>query len=308
MQSNGEKMDFESCLARIENDVDELMNGMNRPELIVGAEMAVGRYFQNDVSELSGDAIPGRVTDRLSAIAKSHGIYFLPGSMIEAVETADGKKIYNTLPIFGPDGRLIDKYRKICPYYPVEEGFARGERYVTFKIEEKDITVGVMICHDWCFPEISRNLALRGAEILIRPAIDPEGLYDVCKTIPQTRAFENQCYFISLNMTGKWLGSYAYGHSMVASPEGGIVYEAGDNPSACTITLDVDRVRDARMFGTCYTEQLLRQLKRFDPSMDIYDDLEKAPVYMSIDDPDLTVEARDEHVKMRGLQIIGRRK
>ena len=176
------------------------------------------------------------------------------------------------------------------------------------KIEEKDITIGVMICHDWCFPEISRNLALRGAEILFRPAVDPEGLYETCKTIPQTRAFENQCYFISLNMSGEWLGSYSYGHSMVAAPDGHLVYEAGDNPAALTLTLDIDAVRDARKYGTCYTEQLLRQLPYFDPPMDIYRDLKNAPLYENLPKPDFTIQSRDEHIVANGIQTVSKKR
>ena len=301
-------MDFESCIERIRHDVEELTEGMNRPEFIIGTEMSIGRYFRGDKDEMSGDTIPGKITDTLSAIAKEYGVYFMPGSMLERVEQ-DGKvTLYNSAPIFGPDGKMIDVYRKICPYYPAEEGFERGDRYVTFKIEEKDVTIGVMICHDWCFPEISRNLTLMGAEILIRPAIDPEGLYEVCKTIPRTRAFENQAYFVSLNMTGSWLGGHAYGHTMVAAPDGSLIYEAGEKPITLTMTFDLDKVRDARKYGTCYTEQLLRQLKYFNPPMDQYEDLSVAPIYADLPEPDITLKARDEIMQANGLQTIGARR
>lgn len=306
MQSSGENMDFESCIKRIKHDVNELTGGMNRPELVIGTEMAIGRYFSDNKDEMSGDTIPGKVTDILSEIAKEYGIYFMPGSMLERVEK-DGKvTLYNSAPIFGPDGRLIDVYRKICPYYPAEEKIERGDRYVTFKIDKKDITIGVMICHDWCFPEISRNLALMGAEILIRPAIDPEGLYEVCKTIPQTRAFENQAYFISLNMSGPWLGGHAYGHTMVAAPDGRVMYEAGEKPITLTMTFDMDAVRDARRYGTCYTEQLMRQLKYFNPPMKMYENLADAPIYKNLPEPDVTLRQRDDRIQADGIQVIGK--
>ena len=308
IQGTGKEMDFETCLERLERDVSNLMRGMNRPEIIFGVEMGIGRYFQDSQDKMSGDTIPGKVTERLSALARRYGVYLAPGSMLERVEKYGEKVLYNTAPIFGPDGRLIDTYRKICPYMPAEEGLTPGDRYVTFKIEEKDVTIGIMICHDWCFPEISRNLALRGAEILFRPAVDPEGLYETCKTIPQTRAFENQCYFISLNMSGEWLGSYSYGHSMVAAPDGHMIYEAGDNPAALTLTLDIDAVRDARTYGTCYTEQLLRQLPYFDSPMDIYQDLKNAPLYENLPKPDLTIRSRDAHVEADGIQTVSKKR
>lgn len=305
IQSGDTAMDFETCLARIRKDVDELMAGMNVPELIVGVEMAIGRYWLGDETELGGDPIPGKVTEELSAIAKEYGIYFMPGSMIEAAEKDGEKIIYNSIPIFGPDGQIIDVYRKMCPYYPVEADFTQGERYVTFDIKEKDIRIGVLNCHDWCFPEISRNLALMGAEILIKPAIDPEGLYDVCKSIAPTRAFENQAYFISLNLAGEWLGSYAYGHSMVAGPDGKVIYEAGNRPVALTMTFDLDKVADARRYGTNYTDQLLRQLKVFNPPMPYAGRIGDAPIYKDLPDPDMTMESRKEMFKREGLMSIG---
>ena len=306
MMQTHSAMDFESCLGRIEKDVADLMADMNTPELIAGVEMAIGRYWQSDETKMGGDPIPGKVTERLSGIAKKYGVYLMPGSMIESAEKDGEKVIYNSIPIFGPDGSLIDVYRKMCPYYPVEGRFSMGERYVTFKIKEKDITVGVLNCHDVCFPEISRNLALLGAEILIKPSIDPEGLYEICRSLAPARALENQAYFISLNMAGEFLGSYAYGRSMVCGPDGRVLYEAGSAPTCLTMTFDFDKVRDARRYGTNYTDQFLRQLKLFNPPMPFANDIGGAPVYENLPEPDLNYKTRAELFKRDGLMTIGK--
>ena len=242
----------------------------------------------------------------MAEIAREYGIYFIPGTMLEREEQNGKVKFYDSMPIFAPDGHIIDVYRKICPYLPVESNFTPGNRYVTFEIPEKDITIGVMICHDWCFPEISRNLTLMGAEILIRSAADPEGLYEVCKSIAPTRAFENQSYFISLNTSDEYAGSYTYGHSMIAAPEGRILWEAGSGPTSVTITLNMDLISDARKYGTCYTEQLLRQLPYFNPPMDAYKNLARAPVFADLPEPDMTCRQRDAMLRRNGLQSICR--
>ena len=308
LQSGDVTLDFETSLERIRRDVDDLMAGMNVPELIIGAEMAIGRFFRGDETMIGGDTIPGKVTDELSAVAKEYGIYFIPGSMLEAVYDSGGNitRRYNSIPIFGPDGELIDVYRKICPYYPAESIITPGDRYVTFDIKEKDIKIGVLNCHDWCFPEISRNLTLMGAEILVRPAVDPEGLYSVCKSIAPTRALENQAYFISLNWAGDYLGSKAYGHSMVCGPEGSIIYEAGCVPTFMTLTLDLDKVSDARQFGTCYTEQFLRQLAVFNPPQPYAEKYEEAPVVKALPKYDRTYEERSAKHAAAGLGTIRR--
>jgi omega-amidase len=247
--------DTRENIEKIRKNVKAMSRGLNPPELVLGPELALGLF--------SNDTVPGSITEELGAIAKEYNIYLLPGSMMETVEV-DGKTLnYNTLPIFGPDGELIDKYRKMCPYYPVEGFITPGDSYVVFEIKEKKIKIGVMICHDWCFPEVSRNLTLMGAEILVRSAVDPEGLYESFKYVPSVRALENQAYFISLNAVGNSAGLDAYGHSIVADPEGRIIYEAGGLEVNCCITLDADFVKRNRTYGTFFTEQLLRQVKLF---------------------------------------------
>ncbi len=307
MQSGDCSSSFEFNLERIRKEVRSLMAGMNAPELIAGIEMGIGTYWADGEKRVNGDPIPGKVTETLSNIAREYGIYFMPGSMMEREEKNGEKHFYNAIPIFGPDGDLIDVHRKMCPYYPVESHITKGEKYVTFDIKEKGIKIGVLNCHDWCFPEISRNLALMGAEILIRPAMDPEGLYDLCKSIAPTRAFENQAYFISLNCAGKYLGSYSYGHSMIAGPDGRILYEADNRPLSFTMTFDVDRVADARRYGTNYTDQLLRQLQVFNPPMPYAENFADAPIYETLPAPDFTFESRAEMFAREGLMSIGKK-
>ena len=162
-----------------------------------------------------------------------------------------------------------------------------------------------MICHDWCFPEISRNLTLMGAEILLRPAIDPEGLYESFKYVPSVRALENQAYFISLNATGSYAGTNAYGHTTIADPEGRIIYEAGGAEVNYCITLDADFVKRTRTHGTFFTEQLVRQLNFFKIPMPFADRIEEAPIFKTLPDADKNLQERLEKLRTAGLNETG---
>lgn len=285
--------DTNENIEKIKRNVFTLMNGMNRPEMILGPELSLGPNSKGQ--------IPGQITKVLGDIAKEYGIYFLPGSLKEVVKEGDQEILYNALPIFGPDGEIIDVYRKMCPYYPPETAITPGRDFVMFTIKEKDIKVGVMICHDWCFPDISKNLTLMGAEILFRPAIDPEGLYEAFKYVPSVRALENQAYFISLNAAGKYVGTNAYGHSMIADPEGRIIYEAGEGEVNYCITLDADFVKRSRTHGTFFTEQLVRQWKLFDIPSPYAGNIADAPIYKDLPEADRSVQSRLEKIREIGL-------
>lgn len=303
IQSTGDP-DIERNLERIGKDVDDLMNRTMKPELICGVELGVGSLWEK---EQYYDTIPGRATEWLSKIAKKHGIYLIPGSMTEAAREEDGSvKYYNSIPIFSPKGELIDVYRKMCPYYPNEETITRGERFVVFEIPEKNIKVGVINCHDWCFPEMSRAVTLMGAELILRPAVDPEGLYDVCKSISPTRAFENQAYFASVNMVGRYNQLDAYGRSNIYAPDASLVYEAGDKECLVTVTLDMSVVENARRYGTCYTEQLLRQYKYFNFRNPYEGKIDEAPLYRDLPDPDLNLADQRKRLKEIGIMSIGK--
>lgn len=304
IQSSGNS-DIEQNLERIEKDINDLMQRPMKPELICGVELGIGKWWA-ETQEY--DTIPGRATERLSQIARTYGVYLVPGSMTEAVSGEDGRtRYYNSIPVFNPQGEIIDVYRKMCPYYPNEEGITKGEKFVVFDIPEKDIKVGVINCHDWCFPEVSRAVTLMGAQLILRPAVDPEGLYQVCKSISPTRAFENQCYFASINMVGRFGAIDCYGHSNVYGPDARPVYEAGDKECLLTLVLDFDVVENARRYGTCYTDQLLRQYRYFNIPNPYAGKLDEAPLYNNLPEPDLTLKNQKEDLLTIGVMLLGKK-
>ncbi len=289
MQSSCEN-EYENNLIRIEKSVDELMGQMNPPDLIVGPELGLGVIGQDGKRQ----DLSGSLVRQLGEIARKYQVYLAPGSFIEK-NMADGKKqLHNTMPIFNPQGALIDACRKICPYYPVEQNIIPGDRYCVLRIPEKDVKVGFMICHDWCFPEVSRNLTLLGAEMLVRVAMDGDALRDNCRHIAEVRAFENQAYFISLNQTGTWNGMHSYGQSVVANPEGKEVFAADSAEMNICLTYDMDEVKRVRTYGTNFTDQLVRQLGVFKFPQPFEGEQSQAPVLQELLEPDLTMASRAE--------------
>jgi hypothetical protein len=118
----------------------------------------LGRTF-DQVAE----PVPGPSTEYFGRLAKRHDLYIVAG----LVERA-GHLLYNVAVLIGPDGRLVGKYRKVAlPRGEIEAGIAPGDSYPVF--ETRFGKVGMMVCYDGFFPEVARQLANGGAEVIAWP-------------------------------------------------------------------------------------------------------------------------------------------
>jgi len=109
--------------------------------------------------------------------------------------------------LVGPDGRLIGKYRKVClPHAEIEAGVMPGGDYPVF--ETKFGKVGLMVCYDGFFPEVARELAKRGAEVIAWPVWGCDPL------LARARANENRVFLVSstyMDAGANWMLSAVYG-------------------------------------------------------------------------------------------------
>lgn len=283
-------LDTVSSLEYLDEAVGNLMYETLRPELVMGVEYGLGETPQR----LDSDFI-----DYLGAIAKKYGIYFVPGTFAELSDDLPEGETYNTCPIFGPDGTLIDVYRKKAPYYPVEASMPSTEPdYCTFYIPEKDVTVGVQICYDQFFPEIARTLALEGAELILTPSYDPAEYDFIPDILPRARALENECYYIWSNGVGG-----PCGNSTIIDPEGAVIYKFDSTAMTYTTTLDFAKVTEKRLYGQ---DQHLNSLRYFNLDYPYAGRLSEAPVYK--DWPGLTVNGNeyDARVSELGMSTMPR--
>ena len=275
--------DTPANLAYLRGAVDTLMNGYVRPELVIGVEFGISAQ---------PCPVPGAVTDFLGAIAKKHGIYFIPGTMAESAPELPQGAFYNTCPVFGPDGTLLASYRKKTPFRPGEGSVpSTDDRLCTFYIPEKDITVGLLICYEQFFPEIPRALALQGAELLVCPALDPMEYAYIPDIIPRARALENELFYIWTCGAGNGAKGTLCGGSTIVDPEGAVVYKCGEGPMLITQTLDFAQVARKRL---CGRDQHLNSLRSFHVPTPYAGRVGEAPVYRDM--PPLT-QTPDEYAK-----------
>ncbi|MCG8565378.1 MAG: carbon-nitrogen hydrolase family protein [Desulfobacterales bacterium] len=217
--------------------------------IIVASELAIQG---SSCPEKRAEPIPGPITDQCAKIAKDHGIFLIPGSIYES---KDGK-IYNTCPVFSPGGELLHTYHKMYPWRP-HENTASGKETLVFDIPGKG-RMGLCNCYDLWFPELIRDLAFKGAEVIFVPTA--AGTQDRRQELilAQAAAIQNQCYIVSVNGLGvHGVASGGRGFSLIVDPQGNVIQRAGQLQENLIAMLDLDAVTQSREFGVAGTTRPL---------------------------------------------------
>lgn len=135
------------------------------------------------------EPVPGPSTEYFGRLAKEHHIHIVAG-LVER----EGKTIYNTAALIGPDARMMGKYRKVTlPRGEIEAGITPGREYPVF--ETSFGKVGMMICYDGFFPEVARALTIQGAEVIAWP------VWGCNPMLARARACENHVFVVSSTFT-----------------------------------------------------------------------------------------------------------
>lgn len=190
------------------------------------------------------EPLDGPFVTALAEAARRHGLAVVAG-MFESI-AGDGR-VHNTVVALGPAGDLLGAYRKIHLYDAF--GYRESDRMrpgggETLRFTLDGVEVGVQICYDVRFPELSRHLALRGVELILLPAAWVHGLLKEShwEVLVRARAIENTVYVAAAGLTG---GSYT-GSSMLVDPMGVAVARAGEAPALVLGEVDPERVRAVR--------------------------------------------------------------
>lgn len=179
---------------------------------------------------------------QLATLAGDLGLWLCPGSFSEL---GDDGHVYNTAAVYSPEGKLAASYRKIFPWRPFEQARA-GRDFVVFDIPQLG-RVGLSICYDAWFPEVTRHLTWMGADIVLN--VVKTGTVDREQEIilARTNATVNQVFVASVNASGP----SGIGHSVLAGPKGNIASQLlGATPGVLTAVVELDAVTNARRFGS----------------------------------------------------------
>lgn len=193
--------------------------------IIIFPELSLTGYSTRDLAYKLAEPVPGPSVNPLEEIAKKENMYVVFG-MTERSEKAHAV-LYNTAVLLGPKG-FIGKYRKMhLPTHSVFEEkryFRLGYQVPVF---ETDIgKLGLIICYDVFFPEISRLLRLKGSQLIICISASPARRRRFFEVLTSARAVENTVFLAYVNLVGVENGLQFWGGSRLVAPNGHIVTQA----------------------------------------------------------------------------------
>lgn len=221
----------------------EEVTKQEQPDTIVLPEMWNTGYALSDLTNIADhEAEPS--TSFLSNLAQTHHINIVGGS----IGNQKQGKFYNTSLVFDRKGKLVYQYDKIHLVPMLDEpSYLTGGRQKVHTFELDQIKMGLIICYDLRFPELARQLALSGAQVLHVVAEWPSARRNHWKTLQTARAIENQFFVVSSNAVGSYNGTEYAGESMIINPWGTTIKIGGQNKSeTLTATLDLSIVPKIR--------------------------------------------------------------
>lgn len=235
-------------IAGLQLDLDK---GNNLDRLVAEVRLAKTRLAWVDLIVLSELAVYGPSVEfaepeggaaeaQFCRTARELRTWLIPGTHFTKV----GDKIFNTALVINPEGEIIARYHKMFPWTPYEKTVSGGSEFCTFEISGIG-TFGLSICYDIWFPETTRALAWRGAEILINPSLTNTIDRDVELAIARASAAQNQMFVFYVNGAGR----QGFGRSMVCGPGGEVMHAAGSGREVFALDLDLNLARRARERG-----------------------------------------------------------
>ena len=229
-------------------------------DLAVLPEMFNCPYENEKFIEYGEEFEDSPTLNRIAETAKEENIHVLAGSIPEiemslGEDGKDEKSIYNTSVLFDNHGNILGKHRKMHLfdidvkgkiYFKESDTLSAGSNFTV--IETELATIGIGICYDIRFVELSRIMTLNGAEILIFP-----GAFNLTtgpahwEILFKSRALDNQVYTIGVAPALDETANYnSFGHSIAVNPWGEVIEELDFEEDLKIVEIDLNEIKRIR--------------------------------------------------------------
>jgi len=249
------------ALIQMKTTADKALNLSHARELVLsakdkGADLAILPEmficpYENPAFPVYAEKEGGESFVYLSNLAKEAGLMLLAGSVPEE----DAGRIYNTAYVFGKDGSLLAKHRKVHLFDIDVPG---GQRFFESDTLSPGDTAtvfdtpfgkaGLCICYDMRFPEMFKKFREKGVKLILIPAafnMTTGPLH--WELLLRSRAMDCQSYVCAVSPARDLSASYhAWGHSMAVDPWGKVLAEAAEGEEMLLVELEAEAVRSVR--------------------------------------------------------------
>jgi beta-ureidopropionase len=222
-------------LLDVEGNVDRAFRliGNKRADLFVLPELFnTGYNFRNrhEVERVAEPIPGGPTTQTLMDLSRKQG-----STIVAGIAERRGQSLYNSAAVV-KDGKYLGTFRKVHLFWNEKKFFKPGNEFKVFG------KVGVMVCFDWYFPEATRTLMLKGAEIIAHPS---NLVLPHCPESMRIRALENKVFAVTADRVGTERGLRFIGMSEIVTPRGDILYRASTTKEECAVrNVDLRLARD----------------------------------------------------------------
>lgn len=177
---------------------------------------------------------------RMERVAADTGVQVVYGMP----ELGDGGRVHNSAVIVDPGGATTVAHRKAHLWGAEAKIFAPGDSFLPRPAPEGFL--GPLVCYDLDYPESSRTLVMRGADVLTVCNAFPRPWMDFQRTYARARAMENSVYVVLANYTGRVRTFDFFGESVIVDPYGRVLAEAGRDEAVLVAEVDLEVAARAR--------------------------------------------------------------
>lgn len=219
----------------------EAMQVASPPDVIVLPELWSTGYALEAAGELASP-MGGEEAAFLGELARKYNVAYAGGSVMSL---RDGC-VYNRAQVIDREGRYTAGYDKIHLFRLMDEEkfLTQGKETLWFDLE--GMRCAAVICYDIRFCELTRKLAVDGAEALFVSAEWPLSRREHWVTLLRARAIENQMYVVACNRCGVTGPEVFGGNSMIIAPDGSVLAQADAEEDMICADIDPDFVRQTR--------------------------------------------------------------
>jgi predicted amidohydrolase len=194
-------------------------------ELVIFPELSLTGYVVRDEIYELAERIPGPSTKIMEDVAKKNQIHLVFG--MPEISAKTEATLHNSAVLIGPEG-FIGKYHKM--YLPTHSIFEEKRYfrpgYQTAVFDTELGKLGLIICYDIYFPEVTRLTRLKGAELIVCISASPGVRRSFFEVLTVARAIENTAFLAFVNLAGIQDGLQFWGGSRLVGPSGRILVQA----------------------------------------------------------------------------------